>query len=50
VDRRTANRLREHSGNGHELFEREVLVKKLGQKCFDCKCGWFGWLMISEGA
>ena len=46
MDRRTQNRLREHSGAGHELVERKVSVVKIGQKLFGCECGWFGWLMI----
>lgn len=46
MDRRTQNRLREHSGAGHELVERKVSVIKIGQRLFGCECGWFGWLMI----
>lgn len=47
MDKRTANRLREHSGEGHGLVERELLVTKIGQKAFTCECGWFGWLTVA---
>lgn len=45
MDRRTKNRLKEHSGEGHNLnkVENHPSFAK-GQVLFVCDCGWRGWL------
>lgn len=47
MDMRTRNRMREHSGLGHKLtvsVSNARNVSRVGQKLFECSCGWRGWL------
>lgn len=53
MDKRTHNRLKEHSGDGHQLQETEPqghnlqkINKLTGEPTglFICSCGWKGWL------
>ena len=48
MDKRTKNRLHEHSRTGHILTASETnknIVR--GQHLFKCECGWLGWLSIT---
>jgi len=52
ASKRTRNRVREHTGNGHELYRVGNTVNhSLFHKpanLFECSCGWLGWLPKDE--
>lgn len=44
MDKRTQNRLREHSGEGHKLTRIDNPNGRPGEALHECECGWLGWL------
>lgn len=44
-DKRTTNRLKEHSGDGHGLGKTDrTSPHQPNSSFYVCLCGWFGWL------
>lgn len=59
MGQRTRNRIREHSGDGHQLTQSAlnheglaVLQKSedAGKRFWTCVCGWEGWLTTTLNA
>jgi hypothetical protein len=53
MDRRTANRLNEHSKDGHQLRDatddiQRVNIDTTTQRLHKCLCGWLGWLKVAS--
>ncbi len=48
-DRRSKNRFREHSGDGHELVDSERTSQRQPNHTLHvCHCGWIGWLIPAK--
>ena len=56
MDKRSEDKVREHSGDGHQLkmfmewgLSMRRFTNGLGERRYDCDCGWHGWLDMEVG-